>query len=502
MSELTRRQFIKSATAFGTACIMGLPKANAKTADRPNIILLMSDDQGWGETSYNGHPHLKTPVLDEMASSGLRLDRFYAASPVCSPTRVSCMTGRHANRSGAFGAGWSTRPEEITVAQILKEAGYRTAHYGKWHIGAVKKGSPTSPNSMGFDECFSHDNFFEMNWELSRNGGPPESFEGDGSEVIVDEALKFARKIVKEGKPFFIVIWFGSPHDPYSGYEKDVAPFKELGDEIARRFAEITAMDRAIGTLRRGLDELNVRQNTLLWFNSDNGVTIEGIPIDQRQHLYNGGLKGHKSQLYEGGVLVPGIIEWPRIITSPRSSSIPCVTSDILPTLIDIVGVPYPRPERPIDGISLKPLIVDGPMDKRPRPIGFWGYNNRPERKNEPWLDDVSLNEMITLTARQKARQQKSRNSSKPAFSNHKHPEIIPENFETNAAWVTDRYKLYMPRAKKRGKQVPELYDLVNDRQETTNIASKHPEVIKTMLAELRAWQRSVETSLTGADYR
>ena len=126
MSKLTRRQFIKRATAFGTVCVMGLPRANAKVADMPNIILLMSDDQGWGETSYNGHPYLKTPVLDEMASSGLRLDRFYAASPVCSPTRASCMTGRHANRSGAFGAGWSTRPEEVTIAQILKNAGYRT----------------------------------------------------------------------------------------------------------------------------------------------------------------------------------------------------------------------------------------------------------------------------------------------------------------------------------------------------------------------------------------
>ncbi|MHC4285369.1 MAG: sulfatase-like hydrolase/transferase, partial [Planctomycetota bacterium] len=136
-------------------------KGKAKsTGRRPNIVLIMSDDQGWGETSYNGHPHLKTPVLDEMASSGLRLDRFYAASPVCSPTRASCMTGRHANRSGAFGAGWSTRPEEVTIAQILKDAGYRTAHYGKWHIGAVKKGSPVSPNNMGFDESFSHDNFF------------------------------------------------------------------------------------------------------------------------------------------------------------------------------------------------------------------------------------------------------------------------------------------------------------------------------------------------------
>ncbi|MHC4312512.1 MAG: sulfatase-like hydrolase/transferase [Planctomycetota bacterium] len=504
---MNRRDFLRNTiTAIGGVALgmeaVAADKGKAKsTGRRPNIVLIMSDDQGWGETSYNGHPHLKTPVLDEMASSGLRLDRFYAASPVCSPTRASCMTGRHANRSGAFGAGWSTRPEEVTIAQILKDAGYRTAHYGKWHIGAVKKGSPVSPNNMGFDESFSHDNFFEMGSELSRNGGAPESFEGDGSEVIVDEALRFARKVVKEENPFFIVIWFGSPHDPYSGYEKDVAPFKGLGDEIARRFAEITAMDRSIGTLRDGLEEMNVRENTLLWFNSDNGVTIEGIPRDQRQHLYNGGLRGHKSQLYEGGLLVPGIIEWPGVITTSRVSKVPCVTSDILPTLIDIVGVAHPRSGRPLDGISLKRLIVAGTMDKRPKPIGFWGYNNRPERNNEPWLEDVSLNEMITLTARQKARPQKSRNARKPAFANHKHPEMLSDNFRSASAWVTDRYKLLMPRARGNKTQVPELYDLEKDRQEKDNIASQHPEIVKAMRAELLEWQESVERSLTGADY-
>jgi arylsulfatase A-like enzyme len=133
------------------AMISGSMLVNASDKQRPNIVLMMSDDQGWGETSYNGHPYLKTPVLDEMASTGLRFDRFYAASPVCSPTRASCMTGHHANRSGAFGAGWSIRPEEVTLPQLMKDAGYRTAHYGKWHIGAVEKGSPLSPNALGFE---------------------------------------------------------------------------------------------------------------------------------------------------------------------------------------------------------------------------------------------------------------------------------------------------------------------------------------------------------------
>ena len=137
----------------------------------PNIVLLLGDDHGWDEVGYNGHPFVKTPVLDEMASVGLRFDRFYSAHSSCSPTRGSLMTGRHPNRYGTFQPGFSFRPKEISIAQMLKAAGYGTAHFGKWHLGPVKKDSPTSPGAMGFDEWLSHDNFFEMNPVLSRNGG-------------------------------------------------------------------------------------------------------------------------------------------------------------------------------------------------------------------------------------------------------------------------------------------------------------------------------------------
>ena len=125
----------------------------------PNIILLMGDDHGWEETGYNGHPYVQTPFLDEMAASGLRLDHFYA-HPTCSPTRGSVLTGRHPNRYAIFRPGYSIRPEEVTLAQRLKEAGYATAHFGKWHVGPVKATSPTNPGAMGFDHWLSHDNFF------------------------------------------------------------------------------------------------------------------------------------------------------------------------------------------------------------------------------------------------------------------------------------------------------------------------------------------------------
>jgi arylsulfatase A-like enzyme len=382
------------------AALIGAAACPAATQPpRPNIVLMMADDQGWGETGYNGHPYLKTPVLDEMARTGLRLDRFYAASPVCSPTRASVMTGRHANRSGAFAANWSTRPEEITIAQILQKAGYRTAHFGKWHLGPVKKDSPLNPSRMGFDEYLSHDNFFEMNPPLSRNGAAPEVVTGESSEVIVEAAVAFTRRVVAEGKPFLVVIHFGSPHDPYSGKPEDIAPYAHLGKEIGGRFAEVAAMDRAIGIYRAALDEMKARENTLVWFNSDNGISWEGIPDAQQKDLYNGGWRGHKESLYEGGVLVPGIIEWPAAIKAPRQSSVSCVTSDILPTVLDLVGLTHPAPSRPLDGISLKPLVVDGRMADRPSPIGFWKYATQDEHNNVRWIAE-ELSRGTTPTTR------------------------------------------------------------------------------------------------------
>ena len=258
-------------------------------AEKSNIILLMGDDHGWAETGYYGHPHLKTPVLDEMARTGLRLDHFYAGHPSCSPTRGSFLTGRHPNRFGTFTPGYSIRPKEITMAHLLAKAGYHCGHFGKWHLGPVKKDSPTNPRVMGFHEYVSHDNFYEMNPPFSRNGGPPVVIKGEGSEVTIDETLRFIEDAQKREKPFLAVVWFGSPHEPYSGLARDLALYDNLPKEYAERkvrltsnetgrptqrplrdvlrerYAEITAMDRAIGKLRTRLTELNLRDNTVLW---------------------------------------------------------------------------------------------------------------------------------------------------------------------------------------------------------------------------------------------
>lgn len=459
------------------------------SAPRPNIVHIMADDQAWGETGYNGHPHVKTPVLDEMSRTALRLDRFYAASPVCSPTRASVLTGRHANRSGAFAPNYSTRPEEIMLARIVKDAGYRTGHFGKWHVGAVKAASPLNPARMGYDEYLAHDNFFEMNPPLSRNGAAPEIIPGESSEIVVNAAIAFLEKVHAEKKPFFITLWFGSPHDPYSALDKDLALYSDVQPEkIRARLAEITAMDRAIGTFRTKLRALGLAENTLVWYNSDNGLPAEH---KRAGDSFDGGWRGAKGEIYEGGLRVPALIEWPAAIKQPRQSSVMAVTSDLMPTVLDLLELEHPDPKRPLDGISLKNLLVSGTMKERPSPIGFWTYPAAGERGNERWLD-ADLARGTTPTTRNPAID----------FLNYKHPVAKTADFGGDAAWTGNRYKLVTGTSRRAGGAPrTELFDLLADPKETTDIAAQHPGIVQRMTTELHAWQRSVERSLSGADY-
>ena len=371
--------------------------------EAPNIILMMGDDHGWDEVAYNGHPHLHTPVLDEMAATGLRLDKFYSAHPSCSPTRGSFLTGRHPNRYGTFSPNWSMRPEEITIGHVMKQAGYRTGHFGKWHVGTVKKSSPLSPGAMGFDEWLSHDNFFELDPVLVRNGGEPKKYPGESSEIVIDETIRFIGEAQKRNQPFMAVVWFGSPHEPYMGLPEDLALYKDLPqsyadrsvrltsvetgqattrpqrDVLIERYAEITAMDRAIGKLRDHLKKEGLKDNTIVFYCGDNGVPTSGDGVTNP-------FRAQKGSVYEGGVRVPGVLEWPAKLSMPRSSDVNTVTSDLLPTLAELAG--QPLPDRPIDGISLVPLL-EGKMTERPGPIFFWEYDTAAETavEREPYID-------------------------------------------------------------------------------------------------------------------
>ncbi len=473
-------------------------------AERPNIVLLMGDDHGWDETGYNQHPYLKTPVLDEMAASGLRLDRFYAAASTCSPTRGSVITGRHPNRYGTFNPGCSIRPEEVSIAKLLHDAGYACGHFGKWHLGPVKASSPTNPGRMGFDTWLSHDNFFELNPYLSRNGGDPEQFQGESSQIIVAEAQRFIDQATAAQQPFFVVIWFGSPHEPYSGLPQDLAlydhlpanfgnrqvrltsnetgrPTQRLQREVLReRFAEITAMDRSIGQLRNHLRTTGKRENTLLWYCGDNGTPQEAVATIP--------FRAMKGSIYEGGIRVPGVIEWPAVIKQPRHSDLNTVTSDILPTLCDLTRSPLPL--RPLDGISLKPLL-EGTMSTRPQPMGFWNFSKVDKANAKPYID-LELQKGTTPLAKL------SNEGATRNFNNFHHPIIEPEDFQGPRAILDNQFKLVLDGGKNTGK---ELFDIRSDPGETKNVIDSYREDAERLERLLRDWQQSVLKSLTGADY-
>ena len=232
----------------------------ADSRPRPNVILCMADDQGWGDVGYNGHLVLKTPTLDEMAASGLRFDRFYAAAPVCSPTRGSVLTGRHPNRFGCFSWGHTLRPQEVTVAEAIRAAGYTTGHFGKWHLGPVRADSPVSPGNSGFDEWFSSPNFYENSPLMSHNGKVVQTL-GEGSKVTVEAALEVIRGAVAGKRPFLAVIWFGSPHTPHDAVAEDLELYKQFPPKLQNYYGEITAIDRAVGHLRRQLRSFTQTDN-------------------------------------------------------------------------------------------------------------------------------------------------------------------------------------------------------------------------------------------------
>ena len=486
--------------------VFGFP-TSTHAQDRPNIILLMGDDHGWEETGYNGHPYLHTPVLDEMASSGLQFNRFYAAHPTCSPTRGSVLTGRHPNRYGTFAPNWSIRPDEITIADLLREAGYATGHFGKWHVGPVKIDSPTNPGAMGFDQWLSHDNFFELNPVLSSNGDTPSRIEGESSSVLVDAAIDFISNSQASEQPFFAVVWFGSPHEPYSGLDEDLELYdnlpgryaekivaltsnhtglqtrRPLREVLRERYAEITAMDRAIGKLRDYLERAGLKNNTLLWYKGDNGTPASG--------LADSPLRGLKGTMYEEGIRVPSIIEWPARIHSSRTTHVPAVTSDILPTLATLAG--QNLPSRVLDGINLEPLI-DNAMRTRPEPIFFWGFNigGLNDRNTDPYIP-ADLQEGTTPLVKLMD------GIPTRIFQNFHYSTVLPRDYLGPRVVLDNDYKLVVQGSTNSS---TELFNITNDPGETTDLSEREPAIVDAMQHQLREWQESTLNSLTGDDYR
>ncbi|MEM1296029.1 MAG: sulfatase-like hydrolase/transferase [Verrucomicrobiota bacterium] len=451
-------------------------------AAKPNIILVMADDQGWGDMGYNGHPDLITPNFDMAAASGMRFDRFYAAAPVCSPTRASVLTGRHPNRMGVFKWGNTLRPQEITIAEALKAGGYATGHFGKWHLGSVRKGSPVSPGGSGFDEWLSAPNFYDNDPILSDKGRAVK-LKGESSEIAANASIEWMKGQVAAKKPFLSVVWFGSPHGPHIAAAEDRSLYP--GHRDADFLGEITGMDRAFGMIRDSLDELGIRENTILWYCSDNGA----LP----RMGATGGFRGNKGKVYEGGLLVPSILEWPAKIADPVVISRRCNTSDIFPTLLEVAGLPIQ--ERPVlDGMSLAGLLNGTSPDLEERAMGFWDFPiGGKSMRAYDMMEEV-------LEAQEKKINLPPAQDSLLAAEIDPLPKGIQQYFG-HAAWISGNWKLHWITDPKTEKRKHELYDLVRDPYEENDLSKAEVERVGKMGADLESWLKSVVSSLEGMDY-
>jgi len=493
---MNRRSFI---TALGAAAAFGANaqvlkilgrKPNASSA--PNIILMMADDMGVGDVGYygwndNGNTVL-TPNLDTMAATGLRFDRFYAQSPVCSPTRGSCISGRHAFRYGIWEANvGQLRGEEITLPEILKtHAGYTCGHFGKWHLGALNENPIYSSNGMGFsppslhgfDEWFSvhsavktydpygtdglpggtddgytgddDDNnpYFTPNPDTNNLNGVEytQPLRGDTSEIIMDRAIPFMESAVNQGKPFLSCIWFHTPHKDLDASPEDQALYPNGSDGEKKYYGSITAMDRQIGRLRAWLRDKGIEDNTLLWFTCDNGQTTGS----------SGPYLGAKRHLFEGGIRVPTVLEWPKKIPAHRTTDVLGSTSDYFLTHLDVAGIDYADPHLR-DGFSLLP-VIEGTLTSRPGAIGFQSHGMS-----------------VLMTQQYKAA--------------YVRPGAYSDGLTEGLGYPLDEWLLF-------DMTLPDPYQI-----ERTNIAAANAALVAGMAAEYESWNDSCRDSYYGADY-
>ncbi len=417
--------------------------------NRPNIILVMADDQGYGDCGFTGHPFVQTPNLDTMAKNSVVFNKFYAGSPVSSPTRASIMTGRTAMRTNVLNHGHYMRPHEVTMAEALKSAGYVTGHFGKWHIGSIQPESPTAPGNVGFDESLSGINFFDIDPYLARNG-EIKQIKGQGTEITMDATLDFLKKHKNGDKPMFAVTWFPAPHDPHKEMPVTFKGSKNLYKEAGHfrgYFLEITLLDQQLGRLRKALRDMDIADNTIVWYCSDNGG------LDKR----SSGGRAKKGSIYEGGLRVPSLLEWPAKLRHKVVNVAAC-TIDMYPTILKIAGAKVAHQPH-LDGIDLWNIIKGSQKERAP--FGFWhGYSG-----GQPCFSDKIMKQIMDAKKAGKPNPWKNRIMK----TVDKFPARDKTKLKGHAAWNKWPYKLH--RIEKGGKIKVELYNLESDPMESRDIS-------------------------------
>lgn len=350
---------------------LGLVAQSSPIKTRPNIIIILADDLGYGDIGCYGNQIIKTPNLDKLADMGIRYTDFYSSSPMCSPSRAGLLTGRAPYRTGIY--DWIAPDstmflsiKEITIATLLKNSGYSTSLHGKWHLnGMFNSTRQTQPGDHGFDYWFgiqynvqhlNPEGFFRNNKEVQT--------QGYACDIVTNDAISWLNIERKNDKPFFQFICYLEPHEPIMSPKELVDQYKEHNNK-AEYYANVTNLDRSIGRLLQTLEDLDLAENTILIFTSDNGPA-EYTPNGyfNKSHGSTGPLKGFKRHTFEGGLRVPGIIAWPGKIKAGSESNEPISNLDILPTICAIAGIKIPG-DRTIDGSDFTPSFAGKKLKRR-----------------------------------------------------------------------------------------------------------------------------------------
>lgn len=462
-------------------CALVLPGFASPVRAQPNVIFLMADDLGYGDVGFNGNTLVRTPHLDDMAKTGIRFTRFYSVGPVCSPTRACVQTGRHCMRFGMIDVNTGKLPEgEITLARIAHAQGYRTGHFGKWHLGTMTKDPALSgpvPETTAERYAPPWERYYDVTFATETNIATwdpldesdlltpkhrchfwsdgveiKENWQGSSEKIIMDRALRFVRDSTEKKTPFLATIWFYGPHTPTRADKelRDLYSDQPLGRQ--HYLGSITSVDREVGRLRQTLVELGVDKNTLVFFCSDNGPEGTGSPPEEydpylgAQYGDAGGFKGRKRYLYNGGVCVPAFAWWPGRIDAGRTVDDPICTLDYLPTLSELLAYEMPD-SRPIDGVSLLSLL----RGRAWSPDRFIPFASDVLRKQSP-----------------------------------------------SASIIGDGHKLLLWFDKSKP---DELYDLNDDPAEQRNLIGEKQELAEKLRSKLISWLQSARHSYERGDY-
>jgi len=446
------------------------PASEPLAGSTPNIILMITDDQGYGPIGRHGHPWIQTPHLDQLYDQSVRFTRFLV-SPTCAPTRSAMMTGRHAMRNGVTHTILERERmtlDAVTLPQVLKQAGYRSGIFGKWHLGDEE---PYQPHQRGFDEAFIHgaggigqaydcscadapgNKYFDA---VIRHNGSFVKTHGYCTDVFFDAALGWIKRVKDDDSPFFAYITTNAPHGPFIAPPKNAKRFTDLGfgEQQAGFYGMIENIDENVGRLLERLEAWNLQANTVVIFMSDNGMTGGGsgkgvigmTPDGKKLEFCNAGMKGLKGSVDEGGVRVPFFVRWDGRIAPGRDIDRIAAHLDILPTLAALAGVPVPQGQ--VEGRNLLPLL---------------------QTPDTPWPDRYMFSH-------------KGRWKTGDSPDNHQWKDFSVRN---------QRFRFVENVA---------LYDMQNDPGQTTNVIAEHPELVQQMRAAYDDWWKKTRPLMVNED--